>query len=329
MLFSLAMGLAGCNSMGLDGAPSGGFDASHTPDAIPRAEALSKSGNKPSYVVRGKRYYVLKDAKGYDKIGNASWYGNKFQGQRTSSEEPYNMYSMTAASTTLPIPSYVRVTNLDNGRTAVVRVNDRGPFHSNRIIDLSYAAAKKLGYTGIGTAKVRVTGIDTGSSSSTGLFAQNNVTSPSVVEETIKPIISKTSSQIASLKSQSKPIQLAQLTQNHGSLVSPLNSTGYTARHSNTSRTFLRDNALTETSVLKGQRYIQVGSFHTRSGAENMSKRITRLTQPVQVAVKEGMSSGSRVYRVHVGPLKDSEHSHQMAQLLAKNGFDNTTVVRG
>jgi rare lipoprotein A len=127
-----------------------------TPDAIPRAEPRSRYGNPDSYIVYGKRYYTRASAEGYVERGIASWYGTKFHGRRTSSGEPYDMYAMTAAHKTLPLPSYVRVTNLDNGRSAVLRVNDRGPFHDNRIIDLSYAAAKRLGIAARGTGLVEV-----------------------------------------------------------------------------------------------------------------------------------------------------------------------------
>ena len=108
----------------------------------------------------GKTYYVLPNPDNYKEYGKASWYGTKFHGQRTSSGEPYDMYKLTAAHRSLPIPSYVRVTNLDNRRTAIVRVNDRGPFHSERMIDLSYAAAVKLGFANQGTARVMVELVD-------------------------------------------------------------------------------------------------------------------------------------------------------------------------
>lgn len=132
----------------------------HPADAIPKEEPQSRHGNASSYKVQGKRYYVLKTAEGYDKTGIASWYGTKFHGRLTSTREPYDMYAMTAASPNLPIPSYVHVTNLDNGRSIIVKINDRGPFKSDRIIDLSYAAAKKLDYVKEGVTKVRVTAID-------------------------------------------------------------------------------------------------------------------------------------------------------------------------
>jgi rare lipoprotein A len=143
-----------------DGAPLVPPDVSDVPDAVPRAEPLSNYGNPESYVVNGKRYFTLKSAKGFVERGIASWYGRKFHGRRTSSGETYNMYAMTAAHTRLPLPSYARVINLQNGRAVVVRVNDRGPFHDNRIIDLSYTAATKLDMLGTGTAMVELRAVD-------------------------------------------------------------------------------------------------------------------------------------------------------------------------
>lgn len=133
---------------------------SSVPDAVPRVEPRSRYGNPRSYRVHGKRYYTLATSDGYRERGIASWYGTKFHGRRTSSGEAYDMYAMTAAHKTLPLPTYARVTNLGNGRSVVVRINDRGPFHSNRIIDLSYAAAWKLGILANGTGYVEVTALD-------------------------------------------------------------------------------------------------------------------------------------------------------------------------
>ncbi len=126
------------------------------PNAIPKHEAPSKYGNPASYEVLGERYYVLKSSNGFSQQGVASWYGSKFHGQRTSSGEKYNMYAMTAAHKSLPLPTYVEVTNLANDRKAIVKVNDRGPFHEGRIIDLSYAAATRLGISETGTAPVKI-----------------------------------------------------------------------------------------------------------------------------------------------------------------------------
>lgn len=141
----------------VDGAPQrSNLDLDAIPDAIPQVEPRSRYGNPPYYEVMGRRYYVRASSENYVERGIASWYGTKFHGRRTSSGEPYNMYEMTAAHATLPIPTYVQVTNLRNGRKVVVRVNDRGPFHDNRLIDLSYVAALKLGIVGAGTGLVEV-----------------------------------------------------------------------------------------------------------------------------------------------------------------------------
>ncbi len=131
-------------------------DLDAVPDAVPRIEPRSSRGNPVSYEVFGKRYYLLPTAEGYKERGVASWYGPDFHARDTSSGEPYDMYAMTAAHKTLPIPAYARVTNLSNGRSVVVRINDRGPFVNNRIIDLSYSAAYKLDMTRAGTAFVEV-----------------------------------------------------------------------------------------------------------------------------------------------------------------------------
>lgn len=130
------------------------------PDAIPKDEKRTRAGNPVHYKVLGKTYTVLKNSTGYQETGLASWYGTKFHGNKTSNGEIYDMYAMTAAHKTLPIPSYVRVINLKNNRTIVVRINDRGPFHGNRIIDLSYTAAVKLDIEKTGTEIVKVIALE-------------------------------------------------------------------------------------------------------------------------------------------------------------------------
>jgi rare lipoprotein A len=138
-----------------DGAPEGPLPTLFK-KIIPKIEPLSRYGNPDSYHVDGRTYEVMTSSSGYRARGMASWYGTKFHKKRTSSGEDYNMYALTAAHRTLPLPSYVRVKNLSNGRQAIVRVNDRGPFHSGRVIDLSYAAAVKLGLLPRGTAPVEI-----------------------------------------------------------------------------------------------------------------------------------------------------------------------------
>jgi rare lipoprotein A len=166
LIVGLALALGACGSAPKKGGyykddgpherPPAGLDA--VADATPRAEPLHRYANRP-YSVFGKDYLPLSAVQPFRQRGMASWYGKRFHGQNTSSGEPYDMYSMTAAHPTLPIPSYARVTNLANGRSVVVRINDRGPFHAGRVIDLSYVAAYKLGYIAAGSAQVEVEAI--------------------------------------------------------------------------------------------------------------------------------------------------------------------------
>ena len=160
IILLLISSVAGCSFMSGGGSTDGpGTDPppklERVPDAVPRSEALHPSANRP-YTVLGQQYVPTIGVKVYRERGVASWYGRKFHGQPTSSGERYDMYAMTGAHPTLPIPSYVRVTNLRNGRMVVVRINDRGPFSNKRLIDLSYTAAYKLGYVSSGTAEVEV-----------------------------------------------------------------------------------------------------------------------------------------------------------------------------
>ena len=162
-LLATAMLLTACGTRNAR-EPIDGAGRSLDPDRIevpqPRPEPRARYGNHSPYTVLGRTYHVLPSARGYRERGRASWYGSKFHGRLTSSGEPFDMYKVSAAHTTLPLPSWVEVTNLDNGRSLVVRVNDRGPFKEGRIIDLSYAAAVKLGVLDAGTAAVEIRALD-------------------------------------------------------------------------------------------------------------------------------------------------------------------------
>lgn len=171
LLLVVILGTAGCQLPGtppVKSAPKDGPPLSvpeglaKLPDPEVVEVPLSRYGNPPTYTVAGKTYRLMETSRGYSVEGLASWYGSKFHGRRTSSGEPFDMFTLTAAHRTLPIPAFARVTNLTNGRTTVVRINDRGPFHADRIIDLSYAAAVKLGFEGSGTARVRVEVLEPG-----------------------------------------------------------------------------------------------------------------------------------------------------------------------
>ena len=161
-LVLLLSGIAACSTAPQKSATPSRSQAelAKMPDAVPKVEPRSKHGNMRTYEVFGKRYYVLDSGDGFTQKGIASWYGPKFHGKKTSNGEIYDMYAMTAAHKTLPLPSYLEVKNLENGRKIIVRVNDRGPFHDNRVVDLSYTAAIKLGMIGKGTALVEIRAID-------------------------------------------------------------------------------------------------------------------------------------------------------------------------
>lgn len=250
-----------------DGAPLNPPDVMNVPDAVPRVEPRSRYGNPPSYVVMGKTYRVLPHGLDYDERGGASWYGTKFHGQRTSSGEPYDMYAMTAAHRTLPIPSYARVTNLNNGKSVVVRINDRGPFHSNRLIDLSYTAAIKLGIFGHGTGYVEVRAIDpyaalTAAAASAPPKPAPPQAPPSAATETSRAVASPTAARPARLF-----LQVGAFTNRHNAdqLVARLHKADFTS---------LRISPATHknTTVYR----VQVGPLASAAAAERMSERLTR-----------------------------------------------------
>jgi rare lipoprotein A len=169
------------------------LDPNDIPDAVPIIEPRKKAGNKSPYTVLGETYQIMSDSAGYTDTGKASWYGKKFNGYKTSNGEIFDMYKMSAAHRTLPIPCYVRVTNLANGRSGVVRVNDRGPFHSDRIMDLSYAAAVKLDMLRTGTALVKIEVIDPSTNAYAG--AASEAEKDHLERPVKKSVASKTKSQ--------------------------------------------------------------------------------------------------------------------------------------
>ncbi|MBT8060479.1 MAG: septal ring lytic transglycosylase RlpA family protein [Gammaproteobacteria bacterium] len=168
-VLAIALALASCagepsKEEGVADGPSlSGIKASDVADAVPRVEPPARYGNHSPYEVFGRTYHVMASSEGYREKGTASWYGAKFHGRRTSSGEPYDMHLATAAHKSLPLPTYAEVRNLDNGKRVIVKINDRGPFKDDRIIDLSYGAALRLGMVDTGTARVEVRAIDPGS----------------------------------------------------------------------------------------------------------------------------------------------------------------------
>lgn len=254
------------------GVPKPPRDLASIPDAVPRAEPRSRYGNPETYEVFGKKYRVMKSARGHVERGLASWYGPGFHAERTSSGEPYNMYSMTAAHKTLPIPSYVRVTHLGNGRSIVVRVNDRGPFVGNRIIDLSYTAAYKLGMIGTGTAPVEIRVLQPGDASSGRATAATPVAPPSAPTPAATPAPSPAQAvDTPSLGISSRFLQT-------GSFGSRANADAMTRRlaQSGIRNAVIREARIGERVVYR----VQVGPLDNAVEAEDMVERLRLVGVP-------------------------------------------------
>ena len=197
---------AGRYSIMQDRAPEKSIDIINIPEVVPEPVVRTIAGNRSPYTVLGKSYFVLPSEEGYSERGIASWYGEKFHGHKTSNGEVFDMYQVSAAHKSLPIPSFLRVTNLENNRSNIVRVNDRGPFHGNRIIDLSYAAALKLGYADIGTARVQLDAIIT-EKLSNGSVSRGN-TESKALSSVSRVLIKNQYLQIAALSSRESATEL-------------------------------------------------------------------------------------------------------------------------
>ena len=196
---------AGRYSIMQDRAPERSININDIPEVVLEPVVRTLAGNRSPYAVLGKSYFVLPSEEGYSERGIASWYGEKFHGHKTSNGEVFDMYQVSAAHKSLPIPSFLRVTNLDNNRSIIVRVNDRGPFHDNRIIDLSYAAALKLGYADIGTARVQLDAIITEELSS-GLEFRGNIEPRAL--PSVSRIFKNQYLQVAALSNQASAVRL-------------------------------------------------------------------------------------------------------------------------
>jgi rare lipoprotein A len=254
-------------------------------DAEPRLEPLHRFANNP-YMVFGQQYVPYKALTPYRQRGIGSWYGRKFHGQRTSSGEIYDMYAMTAAHATLPIPSYARVTSVANGRSVIVRLNDRGPFHSGRLIDLSYAAANRLGYAGAGSAVVEVESILP--EEFPVLAARRRRAGQPVIGVVPPP---GEPPPIAEAKPIS-PVILAAASILEPGIATPAQPIPVDAEASGI--------------------YLQLGAFSGRDNAENFRVRVyqqlTWLGDAIQIYSRDGM------FRLHLGPYRDREEAGRMAE---------------
>ena len=271
--------------------PVGDLDLDAIPDPTPRSEPLSPYGNPESYEADGRRYWIIPNPKGYVERGLASWYGPNFHGKRTSSGEPYDMYKMTAAHKTLPLPTYVRVTNLENGRSIVVKINDRGPFKDGRIIDLSYVAAAKLGITGDGTATVELHVLDDGIP-----------TAPAAVPAGSGSGLSPAEARLPAPEAmQGKPAQPA--------------TTAAPAQ-----------GVQTKTPAAGGNVFIQVGAFSNLQNAERARSRLLEVqTHPVTISPVQGRYQ--TLQRVLIGPFPSKAEAEKLKNTLIELGFTGYRII--
>jgi rare lipoprotein A len=257
------------------------------PDAVPRIEPRARNGNPPFYDVFGKRYYVLSSGAGYWERGVASWYGPGFHKERTSIGEPYDMYAMTAAHKTLPLPAYVRVTNLQNGRSVVVRVNDRGPFVGNRIIDLSYTAAAKLDMLRNGTAMVDVRVIDP--------------MTPPLLTASTAPAAPAGAAPVAAA-----PTVVPFADASPGGAPAQAGSAG--------------------TAFTRPALFIQAGAFSDPANAERLAEKL-RGGSLGKVFVRDDVIAGRRMYRVRIGPVPDVADFDRVVAALERAGINDAHLA--
>ncbi|MCY1265858.1 Endolytic peptidoglycan transglycosylase RlpA [compost metagenome] len=286
-----------------DGAPWWDVDVSRIPDAVPMPHNGPFKNNP--YTVLGKTYYPLNDSRSYNVVGTASWYGTKFHGQATANGEQYDLYGMTAAHKTLPLPSYVRVTNLDNGKSVIVRVNDRGPFYSDRVIDLSFAAAKKLGYAETGTARVKVEGIDP-----QRWWAQQGRSMPLVMAPP-KMAAAQPAAAQAQAVAMAQPIEVyTPPPAQHAAPVVPV-----------------QVDAKKNASLPADGLYLQVGAFANPDAAELLKAKIGSLTG-APAFVSSVVRNQQTLYRVRLGPIGTQAEASRMQDSIRVANLGTPTLVR-
>ena len=270
------------------------------PDMVPRIEPRSRNGNPPFYDVMGKRYFVLSSSLGYVERGVASWYGPGFHKVRTSTGEPYDMYAMTAAHKTLPLPAYVRVTNLQNGRSIVVRVNDRGPFVGNRIIDLSYTAASKLDMLRNGTAMVEVRSIEPGSVGAplTAALAAPPA-APVAAPLTATPLTAADATPPGPVPVESAPPPEAAADSSAGGVSSV---------------------------AVPRALFIQAGAFSDPKNAERLMEKL-RGGGYGKVFVRDNEIAGRRMYRVRIGPVPSVAEFDRIVAALERVGVNDAHLA--
>jgi rare lipoprotein A len=300
--------LSGCSTITKDGPPPYDVDVSNIPNATPKVEKLSKYGNMPVYRVNGRNYYVMNSSKHYQAEGVASWYGTKFHKHNTSSGEKYDMLSMTAAHRTLPLPTYLEVTNEANGKTVIVKVNDRGPFADDRLLDLSYAAAKKLGMIGHGTAHVKVKAIDPTEHNNeeihtNSFYIVRNKNQSSVQPDQSNPPITPILAEQTHQAFKTKQLQYAKNKTYHAQ---PQHLAAQKSAHG------------------KSHVYLQVGAFSNKTRAEKLKKQITPMIASSVQITQHGHPK--TLYRVQIGPIKDNVTMAKINKQLKSIGLNGKVM---
>ena len=275
------------------------IDPDRVPDAVPRVEPMSKYGNPPSYEVFGKRYHVLPSSDGFVERGIASWYGEDFHGKRASSGDTYDMFAMTAAHKELPLPSYARVTNLENGRSVVVKINDRGPFHPNRVIDLSWVAASKLRITAKGTALVEVQAID----------PTDPDLSPRQLDSRIR--LASTELPAATPAPLPAPVEAKRTAVDRRPQLAVASTTS---------------TAATDVASLAPQMFIQIGAFSSRENADRLRTKVAKDLKRA-VLVDTDQINGKALHRVRVGPVGSVDEADLLVAKLESLGLEEPRVV--
>jgi rare lipoprotein A len=323
--------VAGCSSTGgrkrggyykddgPDANPPSNLDA--VPDAEPRIEPLASGANRP-YVVFGKRYVPDTSDRPYTQRGIASWYGKKFHGNSTSIGEPYNMYAMTAAHPTLPIPSYARVTSAINGRTIIVRVNDRGPFHDDRIMDLSYVAAYKLGILEPGSGQVTVQRIlpdeirrmvaERNSGSTAAAAAQSAPASTEAGAPTALPV-SASPAVAAAPVAPSSTVAMNGLPQAGAAPATPGRAAALPLE---TGTPLPPPVSAPSAGAVGGTVYLQLGAFSLPANAQSLAARVNAQLSAMGVPPATVEQSGA-YYRARVGPYADRNAAMSAVQAVA------------
>ncbi|NRA20037.1 MAG: septal ring lytic transglycosylase RlpA family protein [Oceanospirillaceae bacterium] len=293
-----------------DYGPDAKIDVSHVADAVPKVEPLSRGGNRSRYKVFGKEYSVLASSAGYSETGGASWYGKKFHGYLTANGEKYDMFKMSAAHKSLPIPTYVEVTNLANGRKIIVRVNDRGPFHKGRIIDLSYAAASKLDMLKQGTSQVSVVAIDPKTwQQSPAVTAQKVAVTPS------NPTVDDEREAVGQflLTSAKKPKVV-------DNLQAPVAVTSAVAK---VERQAVKHQPRAD--LYRGIHYVQVGVYSSEEAAHAVTLKVKDYQLPVLIS--EVKKAEMKLYKVILGPVKSRTDTLQLTDELSMMGFPGAHLI--